>query len=313
MIKKIISIPHVVLLSSIVLVSCIFFYTTTYSQDVEASFSGALFPTNQQNIPGFEHILPVISPMTRTISGALIPEIKSRTYLLGNAETAQVIKGAYIHMSVPIGSLTKLMTAVVAQEHFPPDDEVLISKAAVGLEGAKLGIHSGESYALKELMTATLIHSGNDGALAMAEHAQSGSGQFISWMNRKAMDLGMFDSHFSNPMGFDDPQNYSSAYDLFLLTRYIVSVHPEMVSMVDKREYLLTSLQGKKYTVKTTNALLGSFLPMKGMKTGTTEEAGASFIAYAAEEKGPALIAIVLASPDRFQEAKTLLWWGFQK
>lgn len=239
------------------------------------------------------------------------PKIESRAYLLGDPESGKVFLSHSADEKLSIGSLTKLMTAVVAVEHFNLEDEVVISSTAAGLEGAKIKFLIGERVGLADLLIATLVRSGNDGAYAIAEHAPLGKDQFVHWMNEKALMLGMNASHFSNPMGFDDPMNYSTAHDLFILARYILSNKPFLRDAIARESFEFTAKSGRYHQVDTTNALFKSFLKIRGMKTGTTEGAGASFMGLAENERGADLIAIVLASPDRFQEVKTLFWWGF--
>ncbi|MFN7159998.1 MAG: D-alanyl-D-alanine carboxypeptidase family protein [Candidatus Gracilibacteria bacterium] len=239
-----------------------------------------------------------------------IPRIGSKSYLIGDPESGEIFLSHAEKDKLSIGSLTKLMTAVVAVEHFSLDEEVNISKTAAELEGAKIKFLIGEKVALSDLLTATLVRSGNDGAYAIAEHAPLGKDQFIEWMNQKAVMLGMSSSHFSNPMGFDEPGNFSTARDLFILVRYILSTQPYLRDAVARESFEFTSKTGRYHQVDTTNSLFKSFLKIRGMKTGTTEDAGASFIGLAENEKGGDMVAIVLASPDRFQEAKILFWWA---
>lgn len=241
-----------------------------------------------------------------------IPKIASRAYLLGDVQSGEILLSEHEQEQLAIGSLTKLMTAVVAMEHFSLDDEVVISSSATGMEGAKIKFFVGERVLLSDLLISTLVRSGNDGAYAIAEHAPLGQEQFIEWMNEKAHQLGMNSSHFSNSMGFDDPKNYATAHDLFLLSRYLLDTKPFLKDAVARESYEFTSLTGKYHRVESTNELFKSFLPIKGMKTGTTADAGASFIGLLENPKGGNLIGIVLASPDRFQETKTLFWWAIE-
>lgn len=266
----------------------------------------------QERLP--EYAVPMtsisLSSPPLQYSGQILPTLTGSAYILGEAKRGQILLAKEEQRKLAIGSITKLMTAVVAREYMRDISEILISKEAAQVEGAQIGVLEGEKYRKDEILKAMLIRSGNDGALALAENFPTGSGSFIMQMNKKAQDLGMTNTHFSNPMGFDDPANYATAQDVFTLASYIVRAHPEIIAMTEEKQMIITSITGTSYLVKSTNQLLeSSFLPIKGMKTGTTEEAGASFVGYA-QYPDRDMIAVVLNSADRFQDAKTLFWWA---
>lgn len=253
--------------------------------------------------------LEQIAPPPKAIDTTLTPQISAFAYLLGDVNSGKIYASQKQDSILAMASLTKIMTAVVTLERYGLDEEVVMTKDAAAIEGAKVYVYEGDVLTVKELLYGLLIRSGNDVAEALAQHAPEGEEQFIGWMNAKAKDLGMTQTHFSNPTGLDDPLHYTTAQDLFLLARYAIDTHPVLREIVGQREHVLTSRNGFSYPVASTNQLLGSFLPIVGFKTGTTEKAGESYIGLMREEGGRETILVLLNSKSRFQEAKTILWW----
>lgn len=239
----------------------------------------------------------------------LTPQVEAFAYLLGDAHSGEIYASKKQDSILAMASLTKIMTAVIALEHYSLDEEVSMTKDAASIEGAKVYIYEGDVLTVRELLYGLLIRSGNDVAETLAQHAPGGEEEFIGWMNAKAKDIGMTQTHFSNPTGLDDPLHYTTAYDLFLLARYALDTHPIIRDIVKEKEHTLVSKNGFSYVAVSTNQLLGSFLPIIGFKTGTTEKAGESYIGLMKEENGRETLLVLLNSKSRFQEAKTILWW----
>ncbi len=259
--------------------------------------------------------IPVSHPPVEIFAMQELPLMGSRAYLIGEVGSGDILVEEGAELVVPMASLTKIMTVTVALEHYSPEEEVIIRREAATIEGAQVHLLQGDTVRVRDLIAASLIRSGNDAAMALAEHAPGGKSQFIRWMNEKAASLGLAGTSFTNPMGFDEPGHASTAEDLFQLARYALTKHPELRELARTRVGSITSTQGKPYTFETTNALLGKldFMEVEGLKTGTTDLAGESFIGLTRGENGKEYLVVLLNSPDRFAEAKWGLWWALSR
>jgi len=209
----------------------------------------------------------------------------------------------------PIASLTKLMTAIVARDSFGLDDIVTVSAHAAAQPPAKIWLRQGEHMTVEQLLHAALIASGNDAATALAEHFPGGIESFVAAMNAKAKTLGLRHTHFANPIGFDDAENYSSARDISLLAQRVLR-DPVLRGIVETAKENLESADGIAHAFHSTNHLFGSYLDIRGLKTGTTPAAGQCLAAIARGDQGNDVLAIVLDSPSRFNETKIMLEWA---
>jgi D-alanyl-D-alanine carboxypeptidase (penicillin-binding protein 5/6) len=233
-----------------------------------------------------------------------------------DTETGLYLNGENPDEQLPIGSVTKIMTALVVLEEEPNlDEEVTVSEEAesyVGSVYSNVGLISGERVTVRDLLTATLIPSGTDAAYALAEHVGGGSvGNFVEMMNDRAASLGLENTNFETPAGLDTNANYSSARDLAVLTREALE-YPLFAEMVDTADTTI-STQNREIEIVNTNQLLRSYPPATGVKTGTTPQAGANLVA-SAEANDESLIAVVIGADDsdeRFRAAEELLEYGF--
>lgn len=208
---------------------------------------------------------------------------------------------------LPIASLTKIMTAVVALETQGVNDAIAVSHLAAAVGENSMGISEGERYTLKELLYGLMLPSGNDAAEAIAENSKYGRDNFILLMNKKAKDLGLTDTHFNNPSGLEDKgKQYSTAYDLMTISKYALLI-PEFAEIVATYNYEIPYSEDHKYLdlYNETN-LLTSYPGVKGVKIGFTNDAGQCLVSYL-EYKGHKIIAVVLNSPDRRDEMKKIL------
>ncbi|MGZ8255073.1 MAG: D-alanyl-D-alanine carboxypeptidase family protein, partial [Burkholderiaceae bacterium] len=199
------------------------------------------------------------------------------------------------------------------------DANVAVSPAALtapGRAGARMYIEPGRAVTVDELLRGLLVVSGNDAAVALAEHAAGSIGAFVERMNAEARRLGMTNTHFANPTGLSDPQHYSSATDLARLAQRLFADFPQYAALYSQREFTYNRI-----TQANRNRLLWSESNVDGMKTGHTEGAGWSIVATASRPQGVAerafdrrLIAVVLGAVSdsaRAQEALRLLNYGY--
>ena len=262
-------------------------------------------------LKNYESGIPAsVLPVKERIS--ISPLIDAESGIIVDFESGEILFEKNSDKKLQIASITKLMTAVIALEEGNLDETIIVSEKAALTEGSKVWLLSGEELTLKNLLFALLIHSGNDAAYAIAEHFGNGDVKiFVENMNQKALDLGLSSTHFENPIGFDAKENYSTAYDLSLLARYAYR-KPFIRDAAKIKSMTITSTNGNhSHELETTNELLGSFLNVVGLKTGTTELAGQCLISIAQNDQGRKIITVILNSPDRFSETKSLVSWSF--
>lgn len=189
-------------------------------------------------------------------------------------------------------------------------DLVSASEQAVRTGGAQIWLELGETMSLKDLFYAVAVQSANDAAVALGEYVGGTLDHFIGMMNDKARVLGMRDTVYTDPNGLDDTTQYSSAYDIALLSRYLVTAHPEVLQYTSTWEYRLRS---DKLWLVNRNKLLHRLSGVDGLKTGFTTRAGYC-LAATARRGSTRLIAVVLGDPTgpaRFDDAAAMLQWGF--
>ncbi len=207
---------------------------------------------------------------------------------------------------VPIASTTKIMTAIVAADHFQPNEILTVPSSSL-VSGSTMGLSAGEKLTFRSLLYGMLLNSGNDAAYTIAENYPGGVKSFIEAMNSKAISMGLFNTHFDNPAGFDSPDHFSSASDLSKIA-YIAAGNPLLSRAVATKEATVSSVdQVIIHPLKNLNKLLG-VTGILGIKTGTTPAAKENFVGLA-EKNGHKILTIVLGSDDRFGETESLINW----
>jgi D-alanyl-D-alanine carboxypeptidase (penicillin-binding protein 5/6) len=244
------------------------------------------------------------------------PQIEAEAWALVDEQSGLYLAGENPDEQLPMGSVNKIMTAlVVLEEGVDLDEEVTISEEAesyVGTTYSNIGLILGERVTVRDLLAATLIPSGTDAAYALAEHVGDGSvGNFVEMMNDEASAIGLEDTNFETPAGLDTTGNYSSARDLAAMTRVALQ-DPLIAEIVDTADATI-STQNREIEFSNTNQLLTTYPPATGVKTGTTPQAGANLVA-SAEANDESYISVVLGADDseeRFRASETLLEYGF--
>lgn len=252
---------------------------------------------------------------TEVSSFADEPQISARAAFFTDTKTGTVLYSKNIHERLPIASLVKVMTALVALERKSLQDEYLVSKRAADMEPDKMLLIEGEKLTLKELLDGIFLISANDAAEVLAEGTTGDRSEFIKQMNDKAIQLGMKDTYFVNPTGLDEDSNnsYSSAYDLAVLTRYLIRRFPQVVDISSQYHiYLPRSETHQDYDMYSGINLLTTYQGVVGLKTGYTPEAGMTLITLARKE-GKEVVGVLLGSEKRRDEARELLDYSFGK
>jgi D-alanyl-D-alanine carboxypeptidase len=235
-----------------------------------------------------------------------------RAGLLVDLRTGRVLWQRQPLARLPIASLTKMMTALVAVKAAPPDARVLVHRDDVDAPGSKIGeLTVGRRVLFETLLYGLLLPSGNDAADAIAERVSGTIHRFVERMNREAARLGLACSRFASPSGFVDAGNYSCAADLAVLARLVLA-QPRLRRIVATHYAVLPfPIKGGKLYLRNINPLFASRYPgLTGIKTGETNASGRCFVATA-KRHGVSLAAIVLRSPAPANQARKLLDAGF--
>ena len=258
--------------------------------------------------------LPTPKPAPVVIPDPPVLPVKSA--ILIEQSTGQVIADQGADDRVEPASITKVMAAYVLFQELRAgrlklDDKVRISENAWkrGLGGSRMFINANSEVPAKDLLLGMIVQSGNDATIALAEHMAGSEDAFVQQMNAYAQRIGMKNSHFTNAPGLPDPEHYSTARDLALLSRTIIAEFPEYYAWYSTPEYTFNGI--RQYN---RNALLRRDESVDGIKTGHTESAGFC-LASSAKRGDMRLIAIVMGSKSeesRAQESQALLNYGFR-
>ena len=244
------------------------------------------------------------------VAAAAPPPVDAEAYVVQNSGTGEVLASYDEHEQLPMASITKLMTAVVALEHASLDDVATISRRTASIGESTINLRPGERVTLRDLIRAALIQSANDAANAIAAYVGGGSvGHFVELMNARARQLGLDDTHFVNPDGLDAPGHRSSAADVTKLAR--VAMNKPFI----RQTVRLVDAEAAGRRLHTWNDLLSSFPRTIGVKTGHTNGAGWSQVA-AARGGGVTIYATILGGETREGrngDLAALLSWGLSR
>lgn len=246
-------------------------------------------------------------------AAAVLPVVEAEAACLMMVGTKQVLYDKNKDGIMYPASTTKIVTLLTALENGRLGDEVLVSADAAACEGSSLDLRRGDRLALGELLYGMMLVSGNDAAVAVAEHVGRGSTEdFVQMMNKTAEKAGAARTHFTNPHGLPDPINhYTTANDMALITSYGYG-KAGFAEVVATREHGVIFNNRSKRSVMNTNRLLGRFPDANGVKTGYTNEAGECLVA-GAKRGGVQLVAVIFNSSQRWNDAGKLLEYGFQR
>lgn len=235
--------------------------------------------------------------------------------LLMEKQTGTVLFAQDEHTPREPASVTKIMTLLLTMEAIDSgalsyDDIVTGSAHAAGMGGSQIWLKENERMTVRDLLKAVCIVSGNDAAVALAEHLAGSEDAFVERMNLRAQELGMNDTHFVNCTGLPAAGHLTSAYDIALMSRELILRHPDIQQFTT---VWMDSLRDGASMLVNTNKLVRFYDGTTGLKTGSTDSAGYCLSATA-ERNGMELIAVVLkgkTSDERFSDAKSLLNYGF--
>ncbi|HXA28747.1 MAG TPA: D-alanyl-D-alanine carboxypeptidase family protein [Candidatus Angelobacter sp.] len=240
------------------------------------------------------------------------PRVDAVAGILVDAATGSILWSRAPHTPLPPASTTKVLSTLVALENFDPDQVVTITADALHQAGDEtvMGLKPGNRLTVHELLDGMLTVSANDAATALAVDTVGMDG-FVNAMNQQVAALGLRDSHFTTPVGLDDPNQRASAYDLAAIAATDVAEFPLFRQMVAQTDVVLAaSPQHPEFDLSNLNRLLRLYPAADGIKPGYTGDAGACLIGMA-ERDGHRLISVVLNAPALYSDTRGLLDWGF--
>jgi serine-type D-Ala-D-Ala carboxypeptidase (penicillin-binding protein 5/6) len=237
------------------------------------------------------------------------PKFSAPAVIAEDFDSGQILYQKNIHNRMLPASTTKILTALVAIDYYKNADILTVPKEAM-VGGSSMGLTPGEQLSFRSLLYGMLLNSGNDAAFTIASNYPGGLTNFMAQMNIKAQNLGLNDTHFQNPAGFDDPEQYSSAFDLAKIATAAAS-NPELAKVVATKETAVASVdEGRQFILRNLDQLLG-IKGVIGFKTGTTPEAGENFVGLV-ERNNHKVLTVVLSSADRYSDTAALMDWTYQ-
>ena len=222
--------------------------------------------------------------------------INSRIAVAYDRESGRAIWGKDENKKTAMASTTKIMTALVVIENANLNDIVEISSRAAGTGGSRLGLKKEDKISIRDLLYGLMLRSGNDAAVALAEYVGGNVEGFANLMNKKAINLNLKNTHFVTPHGLDDPNHYTTAYELARLADYALG-NETFSKIVGTKNYTI-SINGYPKNINNTNELLGNFVGVYGIKTGFTNNAGRCLVTAVKNETFD-IITIVLQADTK--------------
>lgn len=286
-----------------------------------AALAGAGLSSRAPTVPDITR--PKAPPLVRR--GDAGPDIRAESALIQRLSGGETLFGRMSRERVPIASLTKLMTALVLAENTAPLESVEFSAEAKRFGTAdenRSAVAAGERLKAEDVTALIIIPSANDAAYAAAEHVAlrlrpelasrpltERIAAFVALMNERAQALGLPDTHFANPAGSDDPENYSTAEDLARLAAHIAGERPEIFALSRTREAFAFGAGGRRYSLVNTNPLLAEFPAMYASKTGFEDQARGTLLMLYQIARGDFVAIVLLRSPDRFADGRSAIGW----
>lgn len=258
--------------------------------------------------------LSLLTPSFADSSVPKLPKLDAAQYLLIDFLSGTELAAKDPDKRIEPASITKLMTAYILYQELDKgniklEDRVLVSEKAWQMEGSRMFLEIGKKVPLERMISGLIIQSGNDAAVALAEHSSGSEEEFVRKMNSEAARLGLTNTHFMNVTGWPDPNHYMSARDIAKLTRTVIKEYPDHYKLYSEKEYSYNGI--KQYN---RNKLLWHDATVDGVKTGHTESAGYCLLS-SAQRGSMRLIAVVLGAESdkaRTNYSQQLLEYGFR-
>mgnify|MGYP001177650708 FL=1 len=242
------------------------------------------------------------------------PNVNVKSYVLMDFHSGMILASSNPDLTLPPASITKIMTAYIAftelkEKNITLDEEILVSKKAWKTGGSKMFIEVGKKIKLRDILQGVITVSGNDASVALAEHISGDVKTFATYMNQTARNIGLNNTNYTNPTGLPDDSLYTTAHDIALLSKALISNFPDLYKLYSTKSFTFNEI--KQYS---RNKLLFVDENVDGIKTGFTKAAGYC-LASSAKRGQRRLIAVVMGAPSpevRIQSSRTLLEYGFR-
>ena len=292
---------------AISLMLIIFFYTLSFK-----NFSNANLEDNEKvNLDEIQKTIETSANLNKD-SSSNEPKLDSRIALVYDRNSGNVLYEKNGHKTTPMASTTKIMTAIVAIERCNMDEIVDVSAAAANQEGSAAYISEGNQYYMKDLLYGLMLNSGNDASVAIAEHVAGSEESFAELMNEKAEELGLGNTHFMNPSGLDNPEHYTTVYNLALIARYAMTL-PQFREIVATQTAQAQALNSDEILYFSNhNKMLSLYEGANGIKTGFTKSTGRCLVS-SAQRDGMEFIAVTLNDPNDWNDHAEMLDYAFSE
>lgn len=261
---------------------------------------------NEEIIDYFPSLIEVSSELNNE------PIINSRSAIIYDRSSGSILFGKNENEKRKMASTTKIMTAIIVIENANLDEIVTVSSKAAGTGGSRLGLHTNDKISIRDLLYALMLCSGNDAAVALAEHIGGSLSGFANLMNEKCNILELTSTHFVTPHGLDNDEHFTTAYELATITNYALK-NDIFRNFVGTKNYTVT-INGHPKNLSNTNELLGNLNGVYGVKTGFTNGANRCLVT-AIKRDNMDLICIVLGADtkkDRTKDSIQLIEYAFK-
>ncbi|MBQ8140261.1 MAG: D-alanyl-D-alanine carboxypeptidase [Clostridia bacterium] len=236
--------------------------------------------------------------------------LSAESAVLIDADSTNILCSKNHSQKMGMASTTKIMTALVAAENFDIDKTVTVAPEVVGIEGSSIYLCANEKLTMEELLYALLLQSANDAAAAIAYAVAGSIDAFADMMNGKAEEMGLRNTHFTNPHGLYDEEHYTTAYDLAVITAHALR-NEDIKQIVSTYKKTIPSSDGENTRLLVNhNKMLKLYDGAIGVKTGFTKATGRCLVSAAARD-GLTLIAVTLNAPDDWNDHTKMLDFGF--
>lgn len=273
------------------------------------SYINVIFADDESENIDFNEVNKVIETAAKVED---LPKINSRYAVVIDKNNKTVIYGKNENTKTKMASTTKIMTCLVVLENANLRDVVETSAKAAGTGGSKLKFKKGDKISVNDLLYGLMLRSGNDAAVALAEHVGGSIEGFATLMNKKAVELGLKNTHFETPHGLDSDNHYTTPYELALLTTY--ALENNIFKTIVGTKSCSININGIPRTIFNTNELLGNLNGVYGVKTGFTNGAGRCLVTAIKRENLDAICVVLGADTkkDRTADSVKLIEYTFK-
>ena len=232
------------------------------------------------------------------------PSLNSRIAVAYDRKSGNVIWGKQENKRTAMASTTKIMTAIVLLENSDLNQTITVSAKAAGTGGSRLGLKKNDKITIRDLLYGLMLKSGNDSAVAIAETVGGSVEGFAEMMNAKAKELGLENTHYVTPHGLDNPEHYTTAYELAKLADYALK-NDTFAKVVNTKNYTVT-INGYPKNISNTNELLGYLDGVNGVKTGFTNNAGRCLVTSVNRNNFEIITVVLQADTKKFRTADSI-------